>query len=210
MTPVRYTARDGVEIPAYLTLPKGVEGKNLPTILLPHGGPWARSSWGYSSLPQFLANRGYAVLQPNFRGSTGYGKKFLNDGNNTWGTGIMQHDLTDAVKYLVEEHGADVNIADFWGYTPVHYAAIRGDNELILYLVSKGADVTTKTRLGQTTADMARGGRGGYLQQGGVPGDPPPPGGFGAGVGWLRSPLGGEGRRARRGRGEDYCGSRPL
>ena len=69
------------------------------------------------------------------------------------------------VKYLVEEHGADVNIADFWGYTPVHYAAIRGDNELILYLVSKGADVTTKTRLGQTTADMARGGRGGYFQR---------------------------------------------
>ena len=69
------------------------------------------------------------------------------------------------VKYLVEEHGADVNIADFWGYTPVHYAAIRGDNELILYLVSQGADVTTKTRLGQTTADMARGGRGGYFQR---------------------------------------------
>ena len=69
------------------------------------------------------------------------------------------------VKYLVEEHGADVNLADFWGYTPVHYAAIRGDNELIRYLVSKGADVTTKTRLGQTTADMARGGRGGYFQR---------------------------------------------
>ena len=69
------------------------------------------------------------------------------------------------VTYLVEEQGADVNLADFWGYTPVHYAAIRGDNDLILYLVSKGADVTTKTRLGQTTADMARGGRGGYFQR---------------------------------------------
>ncbi len=69
------------------------------------------------------------------------------------------------VKYLVEEHGADVNLPDFWGYTPLHYAAIRGDNDLIRYLVSKGADVTAKTRLGQTTADVARGGRGGYFQR---------------------------------------------
>ncbi len=69
------------------------------------------------------------------------------------------------VKYLVEEHGADVNLPDFWGYTPLHYAAIRGDNELIQYLVSKGAEVTAKTRLGQTTADVARGGRGGYFQR---------------------------------------------
>ena len=126
MTPVRYTARDGVEIPAYLTLPKGVEGKNLPTILLPHGGPWARSSWGYSSLPQFLANRGYAVLQPNFRGSTGYGKKFLNDGNNTWGTGIMQHDLTDAVKYLVEEGIADPKKVAIMGGSYGGYATLAG------------------------------------------------------------------------------------
>ena len=69
------------------------------------------------------------------------------------------------VKYLVEEHGADVNLPDLWGYTPLHYAAIRGDNDLIRYLVSKGADVTAKTRLGQTTADVARGGRGGYFQR---------------------------------------------
>ena len=69
------------------------------------------------------------------------------------------------VTYLVEEHGTDVNLPDFWGYTPVHYAAVRGDNELIRYLVSKGADVTAKTRLGQTTADVARGGRGGYFQR---------------------------------------------
>jgi len=71
----------------------------------------------------------------------------------------------DAVKYLVEEHGADVNLRDYWGYTPLHYAASRGDNEMIRYLVSKGADVTAVTRLGQSTADMARGGRGGYFQR---------------------------------------------
>ena len=78
MKPVKYPSSDGLEIPAYLTLPKGVEAKNLPAIILPHGGPWGRDSWGYNSLAQFLANRGYAVLQPNFRGSTGYGKKFLD------------------------------------------------------------------------------------------------------------------------------------
>src|SRR5690606_6477523 len=93
MRPVRYTARDGREIPAYLTLPKGVAPENLPAIVMPHGGPWARDLYGYSSGAQFLAKRGYAVLQPNFRGSTGYGKDFLNAGNKAWGTGAMQHDI---------------------------------------------------------------------------------------------------------------------
>src|SRR4029078_6952729 len=77
MKPVKYPSSDGLEIPAYLTLPKGVEAKNLPVIILPHGGPWYRDSWGYNAFAQFLANRGYAVLEPNFRGSTGYGKKFI-------------------------------------------------------------------------------------------------------------------------------------
>ena len=81
-------------------LPKGVPAKNLPSIVLPHGGPWARDSWGFNNLAQFLANRGYAVLQPNFRGSTGYGKKFLNAGNKQWGD-KMQDDVTWGVKYLV-------------------------------------------------------------------------------------------------------------
>jgi dipeptidyl aminopeptidase/acylaminoacyl peptidase len=84
MQPVRYKSSDGMEIPAYLTLPKGVAPKELPVIVFPHGGPWARDGWGYSGGVQFLANRGYAVLQPNFRGSTGYGKKFLNAGNLQW------------------------------------------------------------------------------------------------------------------------------
>jgi dipeptidyl aminopeptidase/acylaminoacyl peptidase len=74
-------------------LPKGLPAKNLPLIVFPHGGPWGRDSFGYNPSAQFLSNRGYAVLQPNFRGSTGYGKKFLNAGNGEWGR-KMQDDLT--------------------------------------------------------------------------------------------------------------------
>src|SRR5438034_11684729 len=107
MKPVRYASSDGLEIPAYLTLPKGAEAKGLPAILLPHGGPWGRDAWGYNAFAQFLANRGYAVLQPNFRASTGYGKKFLNLGNKQWGTGTMQHDLTDGAHWLAAEGIAD-------------------------------------------------------------------------------------------------------
>jgi dipeptidyl aminopeptidase/acylaminoacyl peptidase len=97
--PIRYPSSDGLEIPAYLTLPKGVPAKDLPLVVFPHGGPWARDSWGYNTFPQFFSNRGYAVLQPNFRGSTGYGKKFLNAGNGEWGR-KMQDDITWGVKYL--------------------------------------------------------------------------------------------------------------
>jgi dipeptidyl aminopeptidase/acylaminoacyl peptidase len=97
MEAVSYPSSDGLEIPAFLTLPKGVPAKGLPVIIFPHGGPWARDGWGYDSFAQFLANRGYAVLQPNFRGSTGYGKKFLNAGNLEWGQ-KMQDDLTWGAK----------------------------------------------------------------------------------------------------------------
>ena len=91
MRPLRYPARDGREIPAYLTIPKGMGEKDLPVVIFPHGGPWARDTWGYDGFAQFLANRGYAVLQPNFRGSEGYGKDFLNSANKTWGLGPAQH-----------------------------------------------------------------------------------------------------------------------
>src|SRR5687767_8371165 len=104
--PIRYKSSDGLEVPAYLTLPKGVPAKALPTIVMPHGGPWSRDAFGYSATAQFLANRGYAVLQPNFRGSTGYGEKFLNAGNNQWGE-KMQDDITWGVKHLVSEGIAD-------------------------------------------------------------------------------------------------------
>ena len=92
MRPVTIKTRDGLNMHAYLTLPAGVPAKNLPMVLLPHGGPWARDVWGYSSFAQWLANRGYAVLMPNFRGSTGYGKKFLNAGDKQWGLKMAHPD----------------------------------------------------------------------------------------------------------------------
>ena len=85
MKAIKYKSSDGLEIPAYLVLPKGVPAKNLPMVVFPHGGPWGRDEWGYNSFAQFLANRGYAVLLPTFRASTGYGKKFLDAGNRQWG-----------------------------------------------------------------------------------------------------------------------------
>ncbi|MEM1042990.1 MAG: S9 family peptidase [Bacteroidota bacterium] len=126
MQVVRYEARDGMQIPAYLTLPQGVAPTNLPVVLLPHGGPWARDSYGYDSFAQFLANRGYAVLQPNFRGSTGYGKAFLNAGNKEWGTGAMQHDLTDGVQHLVDEGIADPERVAIMGGSYGGFATLAG------------------------------------------------------------------------------------
>ena len=123
---IRYTARDGVEIPAYLTLPRGITPENLPVIVFPHGGPWGRDTWGYSPLGQFFANRGYAVLQPNFRGSAGYGKAFLNAGNQAWGTGVMQHDVTDGVKYLIEQGIADPERIGITGFSYGGYATLAG------------------------------------------------------------------------------------
>ncbi|EDX83615.1 X-Pro dipeptidyl-peptidase (S15 family) [Synechococcus sp. PCC 7335] len=124
--PIRYEARDGVEIPAYLTLPKGVSPENLPVIVFPHGGPWGRDSWGYSPVAQFYANRGYAVLQPNFRGSAGYGKAFLNAGNQQWGTGVMQHDVTDGMLHLIDEGIADPERVGIMGFSYGGYATLAG------------------------------------------------------------------------------------
>ena len=125
MRSIRYKSSDGLEIPAFLTLPKGIPAKNLPLIVVPHGGPWARDGWGYSSLPQFFANRGYAVLQPNFRGSTGYGKKFLNAGNNQWGD-KMQDDITWGVKHLIAEGIADPKRVGITGGSYGGYATLAG------------------------------------------------------------------------------------
>ena len=125
MKPIRYKSSDGLEIPAYLTLPKGVDPKNLPLIAFPHGGPWGRDSWGYNTFAQFLANRGYAVLQPNFRASTGYGKKFLNAGNNEWGQ-KMQDDITWGVKYLVGQGIADPKRIGIMGGSYGGYATLAG------------------------------------------------------------------------------------
>ena len=125
MKPVKYPSSDGMEIPAFLTLPKGVEAKNLPAIIVPHGGPWYRDSWGYNSFAQFLANRGYAVLQPNFRGSTGYGKKFIDAGNKQWGD-KMQDDITWGAKYLIAQGIADPKKVGIMGGSYGGYATLAG------------------------------------------------------------------------------------
>jgi dipeptidyl aminopeptidase/acylaminoacyl peptidase len=125
MKPIRYKSSDGLEIPAYLTLPAGIPAKNLPLVVVPHGGPWARDSWGYNSFAQFLANRGYAVLSPNFRGSTGYGKKFIDAGNGQWGD-KMQDDITWGVKHLVAEGIADPKRVGIMGGSYGGYATLAG------------------------------------------------------------------------------------
>ena len=125
MKAITYKSSDGLEIPAFLTLPKGVEAKNLPLVVNPHGGPWGRDYWGYNTYAQFLANRGYAVLQMNFRASTGYGKKFLNAGNNEWGQ-KMQDDITWGVKYLVEQGIADPKRVGIMGGSYGGYATLAG------------------------------------------------------------------------------------
>lgn len=125
MRAVRYKSSDGLEIPAYLVLPKGVPAKNLPVIMMPHGGPWSRDTWGIDPYAQFAANRGYAVLMPNFRGSTGYGKKFLDAGNRQWGE-KMQDDITWGVKYLVEQGIADPKRVGIWGGSYGGYATLAG------------------------------------------------------------------------------------
>ena len=125
MQPIHYKSSDGLDIPAYLTLPKGVPAQKLPTVVVPHGGPWARDVWGYNSMAQFLANRGYAVLMPNFRGSTGYGKKFLNAGNGEWGR-KMQDDITWGVKYLVDQGTADPKRVAIMGGSYGGYATLAG------------------------------------------------------------------------------------
>ncbi len=125
MEPIRYQARDGREIHGYLTLPEGREPRNLPAILLVHGGPWWRDSWGYSAEVQWLANRGYAVLQVNFRGSTGFGKAHINAGDREWG-GRMQDDLSDAVAWLVERGIAAADRVGIYGGSYGGYAVLGG------------------------------------------------------------------------------------
>ncbi|AHG93304.1 peptidase S9 prolyl oligopeptidase (plasmid) [Gemmatirosa kalamazoonensis] len=115
MRPVAFPARDGLPLRGYLTLPVGAAPRRLPMVLYVHGGPWYRDRWGYEPIVQWLANRGYAVLQVNFRGSTGYGKAFLNAGNREW-AGAMRTDLLDARDWAVAEGYADpARIAIFGG-----------------------------------------------------------------------------------------------
>jgi dipeptidyl aminopeptidase/acylaminoacyl peptidase len=125
MKPITYQSRDGLTIHGYLTLPKGVKAKNLPVVVNPHGGPWARDSWGFNPEVQFLANRGYAVLQMNFRGSTGYGRQFWESSFKQWGR-TMQNDITDGVKWLISEGIADSNRIAIYGGSYGGYATLAG------------------------------------------------------------------------------------
>ncbi len=122
---ITYKARDGLTIEAFLTTPRGKDVKNLPTVILPHGGPWSYDSGLYDWWSQFLANRGYAVLQPNFRGSTGYGEKFLNAGDGQWGL-AMQDDITDGTKWMISEGIADSKRICIAGGSYGGYAALMG------------------------------------------------------------------------------------
>ena len=125
MKPITYTSRDGMVIQGYLTLPTGVEPKNLPVVVNPHGGPWARDSWGFNGEVQFLANRGYAVLQMNFRSSTGYGRKFWEAGFKQWGL-TMQDDISDGVKWLEDQGIADPKRVAIYGASYGGYATLAG------------------------------------------------------------------------------------
>jgi dipeptidyl aminopeptidase/acylaminoacyl peptidase len=125
MRPVEYKSRDGLMINGYLTLPVGSNGRNLPVVVNPHGGPWARDSWGYNSEVQFLANRGFAVFQMNFRGSTGYGREFWEISFKQWGK-TMQDDITDGVKWLIEEGIADSDKIAIYGASYGGYATLAG------------------------------------------------------------------------------------
>lgn len=122
---VTYTARDGLKIPAYVTLPNGTDGKNLPTVLLPHGGPHSRDTQDFDYWAQFLASRGYAVLQPNFRGSSGFTAAFRAAGRHNWGL-KMQDDLTDGVNWMIEEGIADKDRICIMGGSYGGYAALMG------------------------------------------------------------------------------------
>jgi len=125
MKPVKLKSRDGLELRGYLSLPVGVAAKNLPMVLYVHGGPWARDTWGFNASAQWFANRGYAVLQINYRGSTGYGKKFLSASYRQWGK-KMHDDLIDAVDWAIKGGIADPKRVAIYGGSYGGYAALAG------------------------------------------------------------------------------------
>ncbi|ACU02589.1 prolyl oligopeptidase family serine peptidase [Pedobacter heparinus] len=125
MKPVVYTSRDGLKIHGYLTLPLNVKAENLPVVVLPHDGPGQRNLWGYNPEVQFLANRGYAVFQINYRGSSGYGKTFVAAGFKEWG-GKIQDDIYDGVKWLIDRKIADPKRVGIYGTGFGGYIALNG------------------------------------------------------------------------------------
>ena len=125
MEPFSFTARDGLTVHGYATFPPGADRSGLPTVLDVHGGPWARDAWGFNPEAQWLANRGYLCVQVNYRGSTGYGKAFVNAGDREWG-GRMQDDLTDAVAFVTGQGWADPKRVAIYGGSYGGYAALAG------------------------------------------------------------------------------------
>ena len=125
MQSIRYKSSDGLEIQAYLTVPKQTDGKPMPLLVFPHGGPWARDYWGLNGYAQLMANRGFIVLAPNFRGSTGFGKSFLDAGNLQWGK-LMQDDITWGVKYLIAKGWVDPKRVAIMGGSYGGYAVLAG------------------------------------------------------------------------------------
>ena len=125
MKSISYTSRDGLTIQGYLTLPKGYKPEKLPVVVNPHGGPWARDNWGFNPEVQFLANNGYAVLQMNFRGSTGFGKAFWEASFKQWGK-TMQDDISDGVQWLIDEGIADPDKIAIYGGSYGGYATLAG------------------------------------------------------------------------------------
>jgi dipeptidyl aminopeptidase/acylaminoacyl peptidase len=125
MKPIEFSARDGMKLYGYLTTPVGMEAKALPMVLFVHGGPWGRDVWGFNSSAQWLSNRGYAVLQVNFRGSTGYGKKYVNAGDRQW-AGAMHTDLLDGKDWAVKTSVADAKKVCIMGGSYGGYATLAG------------------------------------------------------------------------------------
>ena len=125
MRPISYKTRDGLTVQGYLTIPPGRDAKALPVVVHPHGGPWARDEWGFNAEAQFLASRGYAVLQMNFRGSTGYGRKFWESSFKEWG-GKMQDDVSDGLKSLIAQGTVDAKRACIYGGSYGGYATLAG------------------------------------------------------------------------------------
>jgi dipeptidyl aminopeptidase/acylaminoacyl peptidase len=123
--PIDYTSRDGLTIHGYLTLPVGKRANDLSVVVNPHGGPWSRNHWGFNPETQFLANRGYAVLQMNFRGSTGYGREFWESSFKEWGR-AMQDDITDGVQWLIDEGIANPDYIAIYGGSYGGYATLAG------------------------------------------------------------------------------------
>jgi dipeptidyl aminopeptidase/acylaminoacyl peptidase len=155
MRPITFPAADGTQIPAYLTLPPGSDGQGLPAIVMPHGGPGSRDEWGFVWLVQFYAARGFAVIQPNYRGSAGYGASWYREnGFQSWRTAIG--DVNDAGRYLLAEGIAAPGKLAIVGWSYGGYAALQSsvlDPELFRAIVAV-APVTDLERLRQDAADF--------------------------------------------------------